>query len=98
MTKKAVMISIDDEVHKKIKEKRINISEVCEKELRKKLGEDIDTPEEELKCHFCGVHDVRQTPQDLTKGLVFLFHHEVWCCNNCLRGRTIKIIMGATKV
>lgn len=57
MSKKAVMISIDEHIHKKAQEKMLNISQVCEKALRFNTEPSIkDVKEEQLKsqCVYCG--------------------------------------------
>jgi hypothetical protein len=56
MSKKNVMISIDEFIHKRAKEKFINVSEICEDALRRRVkGEIKDVPEENLKlqCSKC---------------------------------------------
>jgi hypothetical protein len=93
MTKKQVMISIDDNLHKKAKEKCMNVSEFVEKALRDKLNEKIDAPEDELKCAFCGVHLPRQTAEDLEHGLCWLCPDEVWICPRCLGEKKSKLAM-----
>jgi hypothetical protein len=57
MGKKAVMISLDEFVHKRAKEKLLNISEICERAIITRLNlNKSDAPEESIlmKCSICG--------------------------------------------
>ena len=87
MTKKAVMISIDDELHAKAKEKDLNISSVCEDALKHNVNGAVNDPEEKRQCHFCKTTWFG----DLAKTLIWLCPDEVWICDKCLKQEVKKV-------
>lgn len=90
MSKKNVMITLEEETHKRAKENLLNISQITEKTLREKLSNKINADEEELRCNFCGIHLPKQTADDLTKGLCWLCPDEIWVCPRCLKAKIRK--------
>ena len=45
-------------------------------------------------CEYCKRVGERQTADDLTKGLVWLWPEEFWCCEICLETRRRQVIIG----
>lgn len=79
--KKGIMISIDEDLHKKAKQKIFNISELCENVIREKTQGSVDQPEETRECFKCG------SQENLFWDGTFLY----WICEKCLNGE-IKIL------
>ena len=94
MSKKAIMVSIDEEVHKKAKEALINISGVVEDVLKNRLtGTQVTIPKEDGdKCHKCGKVETKATAKN-TYGLTWLCPDEIWVCNSCLNHEIRKIVV-----
>ena len=77
MAKKNVMITLDEDLHKKAKERFMNISQETEKAIRAKFVESIkDLPEDSLivKCSQCS--------KEIEEGFVCL-EREMVLCNKC---------------
>jgi hypothetical protein len=89
--KKHVMISVDEEVHKEVKEKELNVSEIVEKALKEKLGKtEVEIPTSN-KCDFCGKEgtpETRETINETNEGLSWLYPDERWICNRCLKNKS----------
>ena len=95
MAKKNVMISIDEDLHRKCKEKLLNISGEVDSILRKRLSENIVTIDQAEKCEFCGREGIKETAETINtndSGLTWLYPDEKWICNHCLTraNRTLK--------
>jgi hypothetical protein len=88
-------LSIDAEVIEKAKEKGINISEAAEIGIRNQLSQEIKA--QKLLCAFCGIELPKQTVDDLTKGLCWLWPDEKWICPECLNKKKHKVIIGVTE-
>lgn len=89
MSKKAVMISIDEELHTKAKDRLLNISNVCEKALREKTEGSISDGEDSRRCFKCNVSGA-----NLSEELVWLCPDERWICERCLKFEVRKVIVG----
>ena len=82
MSKKNVMITMDEELHKKAKERFLNISYEAEKAIRERLGKTQVEIDERIKnCEFCGKEDC----------LTWLYPDEKWICNSCLKAKSRNI-------
>ncbi len=88
MTKKNVMITLDEEIHRRAKELQLNISGECEKVLRDKVFNKIHQEEETKKCHKCG------KSSEEAGELIWLCPDECWCCKDCINREVQKIIIG----
>jgi len=87
MSKKNIMVSVDEFIHKKAKERYINISQVCESALRVKVQGEITQTEKERECFNCKAKDVEMT---------WLCPDEIWMCNKCLTTdiRRVSVCIG----
>jgi hypothetical protein len=92
MGKKAVMISVDEYVHKRAKDGHINISAVSEVALAKKVGHTLDAPEEDIRCKKCGKQEAKETKT--TIGMTWLCPDECWICSGCLKHEVNKNVIG----
>ena len=81
MTKKNVMISVDEEVHSRAKERGMNISEVCERALQTQKLEEEST---EKSCGLCGAIHTDY----------WLDNYQMWVCKACERKQVKRIIHG----
>ena len=94
MNKARTTLSIDQDLLKEVKEKNMNISQVLEDALIEKL----DITEVKIKhfekCDFCGNEDLKAKAQYL-KGVTWLWPHEKWICDRCLREKSFATIRGA---
>ena len=87
MTKKAVMITIDEGLHKQAKENYLNISGISEKALREKLNKkqiEVNISEDETKCAVCGKVEPKATKSNMM-GMTWLWPDERWVCKRCLK-------------
>lgn len=80
------MISIDSDIHLEAKEKRFNISSICEQALLKSLKRDINIDEELRECYKCG------KKADTWDG-----YSEMWICDGC-NGSQIKKVNIMAKI
>ncbi len=87
MGKKSIHVTVDEDVHKEAIEKGINVSSIADLALYEKVKGKQVVIEEALSCHDCNVEMEKQTVEDLTKGLVWLYPDERWICPRCLRNR-----------
>ena len=90
MVKKITSLNIDSEVVQQAKERGINMSEIAESAIKKKIGiQEVNSSEDVKFCPDC------QTGFDEgmaeIKGVTWLCPDEHWICNNCLRYRISKI-------
>ena len=95
MSKKHVMISIEEDIHKKAQDKFINISGVAEDAIREKLSKKEVTMTNPTKCELCGIEGVQETKETVNKsstGLTWLYPDEIWICNRCLKGESRFIL------
>ena len=84
--KNKVLISIDENLHKKAKMRLLNISQFCENKLRDKVGVDINQSEDNRTCFFCNFISGAQ--------LIWLCPDEKWICDNCLSEKVREVKMG----
>lgn len=86
MGKKAVMISIDEYMHAKAKERHMNISAVCDMAIKIKLGEAINADEEVKECRHCKAQE----------NLIWECPGEYWVCEKCLKGKVRDVLVRIT--
>ena len=97
MGKKNVMITIDEELHKKAKDKYFNISHEAEIAIRDRLNKtEIEINQKISNCEFCGIELPKQTKDDLTKGLCWLWPDEKWLCPHCLETKKRGVTVGGS--
>lgn len=85
MVKIHTTLSIDSEVIKKAKSAFINMSQVAEDALKKRLGEREIIIDETIKgCEFCG-KELEKATADNLNGLAWICPDEKWICPNCLK-------------
>lgn len=96
MVKIATMVSINDDLKKKAKERFWNISDITDRAIREKLGRISIEINEPIVCEFCGKEDRTATKDDLL-GLTWLWPDEKWICENCLRHERSAIAMANAK-
>ena len=84
MSKKAVMISLDEFIHTHAKSRGLNISKVCEKALREAVDGSITDPKEERECFLCSRTNVN---------MIWLCPDEKWICNKCLNAKARKCMV-----
>ena len=91
MSKKNVMITVDEYIHQQAKEKGFNISEVAERAIVSKLNPEnsIDTTGD--KCEYCGIAMKKATANDMN-GLYWFLPDEKWICPQCENEFTKKIL------
>ncbi len=95
MGKKQVMITLDEETHKKAKEKMLNISGECEKALQSRcIIPDVDF-NDDVNCSVCGRKGNKET-KDTVKdkdpnAITWLWPAEQWICNRCLKEEILKV-------
>ncbi len=108
MTKKSVMVTIDEEIIRSAKEKGINVSESAEKGIFEKIGKMSVTFDEPTECDLCHVKGKRETVEDLEANgehaegkhfskdtnLVWLYPDEKWLCNKCLKVKCNEVAEG----
>jgi len=88
MGKKNVMISIDEDLHKKCKDKLLNISGEVDSALRKRLEITKVEINKAERCEFCGREGVVETAGNINEkenGLSWLYPDKKWICNRCLK-------------
>jgi len=90
MVKINKMVSLDDDVVAKAKEKGLNVSAEANEALRKRVNMvSVDLPEDD-KCEFClvkGEKETRHTIGTSPSGLSWLCPDEMWICNKCLKNK-----------
>ena len=92
--KRHTSLSIEEDILDKAKQMNINLSEVAEKAIKAKAGIiEVDIGSNE-KCGFCGREMEKQTKDDLTKGLCWLWPDEIWICDTCLKTKVNEVIAG----
>lgn len=99
MVKKNVMITLDDDLHRKAKERFYNLSGWIENALREGLTKTKVSIPEPIKCEFCGREGEKETANDIRESghfskpnkLTWLWPDETWICNGCLRGKSKNI-------
>ena len=94
--KKIVSISVDEELHEKAK-RLMNVSEVAEDAMKKKLNIIEIDASKPLVCDFCDREGYKETAdmvesetntKDKIKrpqALTLLYPDNKWICNSCLR-------------
>jgi len=95
MVKRHTTLNVEDDLIQKAKEKFLNISEIAEEALRKRLGEVevlIDTTIS--NCEFCERGEMRKATRDNLDGLTWLYPDERWICPNCLKTKERTITVG----
>ena len=91
MVKRHTTLNVEDDLIQKAKEKFLNISEITENALRKRLGEvEVLINTEIDQCEFCGRKERKATVDNL-KGLTWVCPYEQWICNECLQKEINKI-------
>lgn len=89
-------LTIDSEVKRKAKEALLNMSEIAEDALRKRLGrKEVEVNITIKKCEFCGREGIRETADtinQLENGLTWLYPDEKWICNSCLSVKSRNVI------
>jgi len=91
MVKRHTTLSIEDDLMKKAKDKFINVSDVLEDAIKKKLN--IVEVIKSDKCEFCG-REERPATAENPIGLTWLCPDEMWICSECLNSKIKKIIHG----
>jgi uncharacterized protein with PIN domain len=90
MGKKNVMITMDEDLHKKAKEKFLNISAEAEKAIRERLGKaKVEINQEITNCEFCDREMRKATAKDLN-GLCWVYPDEKWICPKCLKVKSLR--------
>ena len=85
--------TIDHDLHRKAKEKGLNVSAILNTAIAKKLEStkvDIGKPD---KCEFCGREEPKATAQR-PRGLTWLWPDERWICNSCLKSKMNQVHIG----
>lgn len=87
MVKVHTMLSIEDDVVRKAKERDINMSSIAENALRNYT----DLSEEQCfkartapTCSFCAMQEEWATKENL-EGMTWLCPDEMWICSKCLK-------------
>ena len=82
------MISIDYDLHAEAKLTRLNISAVCEKALRERLGQNINMPKDEQICWRC---------KSNSKKMIWDGFAEMWICEDCNNSQVKHVSIMAKK-
>jgi len=90
MGKTHTTLTIDEELLKEAKIRRINMSEELDKALKNVVGKKEKEILEPAKCEFCG-REMRKATADNLKGLTWLSPDEKWICPSCLRNQKTAI-------
>lgn len=91
MGKKNIMISVDEDVHKKALKKGLNVSAVADSALYEKtIGHDVTIPAGEPICSFCGALEkkVNMKGRTLVDGMTWLWPDELWICSKCFKHKS----------
>ena len=85
------MVSIDEDLHRRAKEKLFNISFIVDRALREALLiEESDERGEITKCDFCD-REMRKATADELDGLNWLCPDEKWICPSCLETKKRQV-------
>lgn len=89
-------INLDDDLKKKAKELRINISALATKALKQKLGQSLEVSDEDVECFSCGRKQEKASRDNDFIGMIWLVSEERWCCPGCLKFEVRKVLIGVT--
>ena len=91
MVKRHLTLNVEDDLIEKAKGNFLNISEIAEKAIKEKLGQQevvMDITVEE--CEFCGKKEEKATATNL-EGLTWHWPDERWICNSCLGDKKRRV-------
>ena len=94
MNKTHTTLSVDDDLLNEAKQKGFNISHILEEALIEKVDKTLVEIPQFKQCDFCGNQDVVATAKHLS-GVTWLWPHEKWICDRCLRNKSFEVIRGA---
>ena len=82
--KKVISVSVDEFNHKKVVDKGINVSDICNRAIQAQSGA-IDDDPQKRECQLCG---------KIGGEMYWLCPNEIWVCPNCDRNEIRKIKIG----
>lgn len=84
MVKKHSTVNVEEDLLERAKSEFINISEITEEAIKKRLNIKPVEIENSSKCSFCG-RELEQANKNAMNGLMWLWPDEKWICPPCLK-------------
>ena len=92
---KNITCSVDESLHTECQELRVNISELLNLAMKKRLNQTEVKIEKSSNCEFCGTKGTRENIDEIDKrknGLSWFYPYEKWICNECLSAKSRHIL------